>query len=55
LDLFSGLCLNAAAASAAPLVSRGYARAEEMLKNYYGVWGRDLTPGARKLPQGRAS
>ena len=26
------------------LVSRGYTRAEEMLKNYYGVWGKDLTP-----------
>jgi glutamate--cysteine ligase len=26
------------------LVSRGYTRSEEMLKNYYGVWGRDLTP-----------
>jgi len=26
------------------LVSRGYTRAEEMLKNYHGVWGRDLTP-----------
>ncbi len=26
------------------LVSRGYTRAEEMLKNYYGVWGRDLSP-----------
>ena len=26
------------------LVNRGYTRAEEMLKNYYGVWGRDLTP-----------
>jgi glutamate--cysteine ligase len=26
------------------LVSRGYTRAEEMLKNYYGVWNRDLTP-----------
>jgi glutamate--cysteine ligase len=24
------------------LVSRGYTRAEEMLKNYYGVWGKDL-------------
>ena len=26
------------------LVSRGYTRAEEMLKNYYGPWGRDLSP-----------
>jgi glutamate--cysteine ligase len=26
------------------LVNRGYTRAEEMLQNYYGVWGRDLTP-----------
>lgn len=26
------------------LVSRGYTRAEEMLKSYHGVWGRDLTP-----------
>jgi glutamate--cysteine ligase len=26
------------------LVSRGHTRAEEMLKNYYGAWGRDLTP-----------
>ena len=26
------------------LVNRGYTRAEEMLKNYHGVWGRDLTP-----------
>ena len=26
------------------LVSRGYTRAEEMLKNYYGPWRRDLTP-----------
>jgi glutamate--cysteine ligase len=26
------------------LVNRGYTRAEEMLKNYYGVWSRDLTP-----------
>jgi glutamate--cysteine ligase len=26
------------------LVNRGYTRAEEMLKNYYGVWGKDLTP-----------
>jgi glutamate--cysteine ligase len=26
------------------LVNRGYTRAEEMLKNYYGVWNRDLTP-----------
>jgi len=26
------------------LVNRGYTRAEEMLKNYYGVWGRDITP-----------
>jgi glutamate--cysteine ligase len=26
------------------LVSRGYTRAEEMLKNYYGVWGKDLAP-----------
>ena len=25
------------------LVSRGYTRAEEMLKNYHGVWGKDLT------------
>jgi glutamate--cysteine ligase len=25
------------------LVNRGYTRAEEMLENYYGVWGRDLT------------
>ena len=25
------------------LVNRGYTRAEEMLKNYYGVWGRDLS------------
>jgi glutamate--cysteine ligase len=26
------------------LVSRGYTRAEEMLKQYHGVWARDLTP-----------
>ena len=26
------------------LVSRGHTRAEELLKNYHGVWGRDLTP-----------
>ena len=26
------------------LVNRGYTRSEEMLKNYYGVWGKDLTP-----------
>jgi glutamate--cysteine ligase len=26
------------------LVARGYTRAEEMLKNYHGAWGRDLTP-----------
>jgi glutamate--cysteine ligase len=26
------------------LVARGYTRAEEMLKNYYGPWKRDLTP-----------
>lgn len=26
------------------LVSRGYTRAEEMLKNYYGLWNRDLGP-----------
>jgi glutamate--cysteine ligase len=26
------------------LVSRGYTRAEEMLKNYHGVWGKDLAP-----------
>jgi glutamate--cysteine ligase len=26
------------------LVSRGYTRAEELLGNYHGVWGRDLTP-----------
>ncbi|HEV2649902.1 MAG TPA: glutamate--cysteine ligase [Rhizomicrobium sp.] len=25
------------------LVSRGYTRAEELLKNYHGVWNRDLT------------
>ena len=25
------------------LVSRGYTRAEEMLKNYHGVWGKDLS------------
>lgn len=25
------------------LVSRGYTRAEEMLKNYYGAWGKDLS------------
>jgi glutamate--cysteine ligase len=25
------------------LVSRGYTRAEEMLKNYHGVWNRDLS------------
>jgi len=25
------------------LVARGYTRAEEMLKNYYGVWGHDLS------------
>jgi glutamate--cysteine ligase len=25
------------------LVSRGYTRAEEMLKNYHGVWNKDLT------------
>ena len=24
------------------LVNRGYTRAEEMLKNYHGVWNRDL-------------
>ena len=26
------------------LVARGYTRAEEMLKNYYGAWNGDLTP-----------
>src|ERR1700744_825854 len=26
------------------LVARGYTRAEEMLKNYYGPWNRSLTP-----------
>lgn len=26
------------------LVNRGYTRSEEMLKNYYGVWNRDLSP-----------
>jgi glutamate--cysteine ligase len=26
------------------MVNRGHTRAEEMLKNYYGAWGRDLTP-----------
>ncbi|HWA68801.1 MAG TPA: glutamate--cysteine ligase [Rhizomicrobium sp.] len=26
------------------LVNRGHTRAEEMLKNYYGIWGKDLTP-----------
>jgi glutamate--cysteine ligase len=26
------------------LVARGYTRAEEMLKNYHGPWGRSLTP-----------
>jgi glutamate--cysteine ligase len=26
------------------MVARGYTRAEEMLKNYYGPWKRDLTP-----------
>jgi glutamate--cysteine ligase len=26
------------------LVNRGYTRAEEMLKNYHGVWGKDLAP-----------
>jgi glutamate--cysteine ligase len=26
------------------LVSRGYTRAEEMLKNYYGPWKCDLSP-----------
>jgi glutamate--cysteine ligase len=26
------------------LISRGYTRAEEMLKNYYGPWGRSLAP-----------
>jgi glutamate--cysteine ligase len=26
------------------LVNRGYTRAEEMLKNYYGDWNRDLAP-----------
>ena len=25
------------------LVSRGYTRAEELLKNYNGVWNRDVT------------
>jgi glutamate--cysteine ligase len=25
------------------LVARGHTRAEELLKNYYGVWGRDLS------------
>ena len=28
----------------AALSERGYTRAEEMLKNYYGPWGRDLSP-----------
>ena len=31
------------------LVSRGYTRAEEMLKNYYGVWGRDLSPCSKNI------
>ncbi len=26
------------------LVNRGYTRSEEMLKNYYGAWNKDLTP-----------
>jgi glutamate--cysteine ligase len=26
------------------LVARGYTRAEELLKNYHGVWGKDLAP-----------
>jgi glutamate--cysteine ligase len=26
------------------IVSRGYTRAEEMLKNYHGAWGKDLSP-----------
>jgi len=26
------------------LVNRGYTRSEEMLKNYHGVWNKDLTP-----------
>jgi glutamate--cysteine ligase len=26
------------------IVERGYTRAEEMLNNYHGAWGRDLTP-----------
>jgi glutamate--cysteine ligase len=30
--------------SARELVARGQTRAEEMLKNYHGVWGRTLTP-----------
>jgi glutamate--cysteine ligase len=30
--------------SSRELVSRGHTRAEEMLKNYHGVWGRDLAP-----------
>ena len=25
------------------LVNRGYTRSEELLKNYYGVWGKDMT------------
>ena len=25
------------------LVNRGYTRAEELLQNYRGVWGRDMT------------
>jgi glutamate--cysteine ligase len=24
------------------IVARGYTRAEELLKNYHGIWGRDL-------------
>ena len=30
--------------SSRELISRGHTRAEEMLKNYHGVWGRDLAP-----------
>ena len=26
------------------MVARGYTRAEELLKNYHGEWGRDLAP-----------
>ena len=32
------------------LVNRGYTRAEEMLKNYHGAWGKDLSHRCLAMP-----